>query len=70
MTSQKPVLTRYKRKIVVVQGTETTKQKQRTYKELLKQVNRAGVTSSTVAIHKLATGDMMLTMEDKLACTS
>jgi hypothetical protein len=70
VTPQKPVPTRHKREIVVVQGTETTEQKRRTYKELLEQVNRAGVTSSAVAIHKLATGDMMLTMEDELARTS
>jgi uncharacterized protein YbcV (DUF1398 family) len=55
---------------MVVQGTETTKQKQRTYKELLKQVNRAGVISNVIAIHKLATRDIILTIEDKLAYTS
>jgi len=70
VTPQKPVLTRHKHEIIVVQGTETTKQKQRTYKELLEQVNSARVISSVVAIHKLATKDIMLTLEDELACTS
>jgi hypothetical protein len=61
---------RYKREIVVVQGFETIKEKRRTYKELLQQVNEAGVAGEAVAIRKLATGDMMLTIEDKQACTS
>jgi hypothetical protein len=70
VTPQKPVPLRHKREIVVVQGFETIEEKRRTYKELLQQVNKAGVASEAVAICKLATGDMMLTMEDKQACTS
>jgi hypothetical protein len=61
---------RYKREIVVVQGFETIEEKRRTYKELLQQVNKARVVGEAVAIRKLATGDMMLTIKDKQACTS
>jgi hypothetical protein len=70
MTLQKPVLSRHKREIVVVQGTETVDQKRRTYKELLQQVNKARVVGKAVAIRKLRSSNMMLTMEDKQACVS
>jgi fructose-1-phosphate kinase PfkB-like protein len=50
VTLEKLVLACYKREIVVVQGTETTKQKRRTYKELLEQLNKAKVAGIVVAI--------------------
>jgi hypothetical protein len=65
VTSQKLVLMHYKREIVVAQGTETVDQKRRTYKELLKQMNKAGVAGEAVAIHKLGSSNTMLTMEDE-----
>ena len=70
VTPQKPVPLRHKRKIVVVQGTETAEQKRRTYKELLEQMNKAGIAGEAVAIRKLGTNDMMITMEDEQARTS
>jgi hypothetical protein len=70
VTLEKPVPARYKREIVVVQSTETTEQKRRTYKELLEQLNRAGVAGAAVAIRQLGSGDMILTIEDEQACTS
>jgi hypothetical protein len=70
VTSQKPVPLRHKREIVVVRGTETEEQKRRTYKELLEQLNKAGVAGEAVAIRKLGSGDMMLTMDDERARTS
>ena len=60
----------HKREIVVVRGTEIEEQKRRTYKELLEQLNRAGVAGEAVAIRKLGSGDMMLTMDDEQARTS
>jgi len=70
VTLQKPVPLCHKREIVVVQGTETAEQKRRIYKELLKQINKARVASEAVAIRKLRSGDMIITMEDEQACTS
>jgi hypothetical protein len=52
---------------VVVQGTETADQKRRTYKELLKQLNKVGVAGEAVAIRKLGSSNMMLTIEDEQA---
>ena len=70
MTLQKPVPLRHKREIVIIQGDETAEQKRRTYKELLEQMNKAGVAGEAVAVRKLQTRDMMMTMEDEQACTS
>jgi acyl-coenzyme A synthetase/AMP-(fatty) acid ligase len=70
VTLAKPVPAHHKREIVVVRGTETAEQKRRTYKELLEQVNRAGVAGKAVAIRKLTSGDMVLTMDNEQACTS
>jgi hypothetical protein len=50
MTLEKLVLVYYKREIVVVQSTEITKQKKKTYKKLLEQLNKAKVTSIVIAI--------------------
>ena len=70
MTLQKQIPLRHKREIVVVRGFESLEEKRRTYKELLEQVNQAGVAGEAVAIRRLASGDMMLTMEDEQARTS
>ena len=70
VTPQKPVPLRHKREIVVVRGTETAEQKRRTFKELLEQMNKAGAAGEAVAIRKLGSGDMMITMEDERARTS
>jgi len=70
VTPQKPVPLRHKLEIVVVRGTEIAEQKIRTYKELLEQVNKARVASEAVAIRKLGSGDIMITMEDEQAHTS
>ena len=69
-TLQKPVPLRHKREIIVVRGTETADQKRRTYKELLEQLNSTRVAGEAVAIRKLGSGDMILTMEDEQARTS
>jgi hypothetical protein len=70
VTSQKPVPARHKREIILVRGTETTIEKNRTYKELLEQINKSEVAGVAVAIRKLPSGDMILTMEDEQARTS
>jgi hypothetical protein len=67
---QKPVPARHKREIILVRGTETTAQKNRTYKELLEQINKSGIAGVAVAIRKLPSRDMVLTMEDEQARTS
>ena len=70
MTPQKPVPARHKREIIAVRGNESTNQKNRTYKELLEQLNRSGAAGTAVAVRKLPTRDMIITMEDESACTS
>ena len=50
VTLQKPVPVRHKREVVVVRGNETADQKRRTYKELLEQLNKAGLAGVAVAI--------------------
>ena len=70
VTPQKPVPARHKQEIIVVQGTETPKEKARSYKELLEQLNRPENAGEAVAICRLPTGDMTLTIEDKQACTN
>jgi hypothetical protein len=69
----KHILTRHKREIIVVQGTELIQQKNRLYKELIEQLNasRAGTgAGEAVAIRQLPSRDMVLTMADEKACTS
>ena len=70
VTPQKPVPARHKREIIAVRGNESTNQKNRTYKELLEQLNRSGAAGTAVAVRKLPTGDMIITMEDESARTS
>lgn len=67
---QKPVPARHKREVILVRGTETQIEKNRTYKELLEQINKLGTAGIAVAIRKLPSGDMVLTMEDEQARTS
>jgi hypothetical protein len=67
---QKPVPARHKREIIVVRGTETSEEKARSYKELLEQLNSLGNAGEAVAIRRLPTGDMTLTMEDEQARTN
>ena len=61
---------RHKKEIVIVRGDETAKQKRRTYKELLEQMNKAKVVKEAIAIRKLQTSNMIMTMEDEQARTS
>lgn len=75
---------RHKREIIVVRCNESIQQKKRTYKELIEQPNasRAGTGTETgagtkaveameaVAIRRLPSGDMVLTMIDEKARTS
>ena len=70
VTPQKPVPARHKREIIVVRGTESPEEKARSYKELLEQLNSLGNTGEAVAIHRLPTSNINLTIEDKLACTN
>jgi hypothetical protein len=70
VTPQKPVPARHKREIIVVRGSESTNQKNRSYKELPEQLNKSGLASAAVAICKLLTGDMVITMEDEPARTN
>jgi hypothetical protein len=67
---QKPVPTRHKQEIIVVQGTETLEEKARSYKELLEQLNSLGNTGEVVAIRRLPTSNITLTIEDEQACTN
>jgi hypothetical protein len=75
----KHIPTRHKREIIVVRGTETVQQKNRTYKELIEQLNASGTgtgsgartgTGEAVAIRRLPSGDMVVTMADEKARTS
>src|SRR4030081_3102440 len=75
----KDIPTRHKREIIVVRGTETVQQKNQTYKELIEQLNASGTgtgsgartgTREAVAIRRLPSGDMVVTMADEKACTS
>jgi prophage tail gpP-like protein len=68
VTLQKLVLLCYKRKIVVVQGTETVEQKRRIYKELFKQINKARVTDKAIAICKLKNSNIILIINNKQVC--
>jgi len=45
-------------------------QKRRTFKELLEQINKAGVASKAVAICKLRSSNIIITIKDEQACTS
>ena len=49
---------------MVIQGSETAKEKKRTYKELLKQVNKVGLLAKQY-IHKLKSSDIMLMMNNE-----
>jgi hypothetical protein len=72
----KHIPTRHKREIIVVRGTESVQQKNRTYKELVEQLNaswdgtRRTEAGEIVAIRRLPSGDMVLTMADEKARTS
>jgi hypothetical protein len=67
---QKPVPARYKQEIIVVQGTELPEEKARSYKKLLEQLNSLGNTGDAIAICRLPTSNIILTIEDKPACTT
>jgi hypothetical protein len=69
ITLQKLVLTRYKQEIIIVQGNKLTNQKNKSYKELLEQLNKSRLASTIIAIYKLLTKDIVITIENKLACT-
>ena len=71
----------HKCEIIVVRGTETVQQKNRTYKELIEQLNALGMgtgsrtgtrtgTGEAVAIRWLPSGDIVVTMADEKARTS
>jgi len=45
-------------------------QKRRTFKELLEQINKAGAASKAVAICKLGSSNIIITIKDERACTS
>ena len=66
ITLQKLVLACHKQEIIVVQGNELTNQKNKSYKELLEQLNKSRLASIAVAIYKLLTRDIVITIEDKL----
>jgi hypothetical protein len=70
ITPQKLVLARHKQEIIVVQNSKLTNQKNKSYKELLKQLNKSGVASIAVAICKLLTKDIVITIEDKSTRTN
>lgn len=66
-TITKPVPTRHNREIVVVRGAESTQQAQRTGKELVEQLNKEkeGQEGHVIAIRKLQSGDIVITMDDE-----
>jgi hypothetical protein len=69
-SNKKQVPLRHKREIIIVRGDETTAQKNRSYKELVEQLSSWGIAGAAVAIRKLPSGDMIMTMEDEQARTS
>ena len=70
VTLQKLVPVHHKQEVIVIWGSESTNQKSRSYKELLQQLNKSEVAGEAVAIRKLPTGNMVITMEDESARTS
>jgi hypothetical protein len=63
----------HKREIIVVRGTESVQQKNRSYKELVEQLNTSGAgagAGEAVAIRRLPSRDIVVTIADKKACTS
>ena len=69
-TTTKSVPARHKREIIVTRGTETTAQKNRTYKELIEQLNAVGIAGKAAAVRQLPSKDLVITMEDKQARNS
>ena len=69
-STYKPVPTRHKREIVVVRGNESNTQKNRSYKEIIEQLNKTGVAGEAVAVRRFPSGDMVLAMDNKQARTS
>jgi hypothetical protein len=68
---------RHKYEIIVVRGTKIVPQKNQSYKELIEQLNALGIgsrartgTGEAVAIRRLPSGDMVVTMVDEKARTS
>jgi hypothetical protein len=61
----KPVPARHKREIIVSKGEETPEQARRTRKELIEQLNRAGMEGQVVAARNLPSGDIVLTTDDE-----
>jgi hypothetical protein len=67
---------RHKRKIIVTQGKESIPQKMQSYKELVEQLNaswdetKRGEAGDVVAIRRLPSEDMVVTMADEKARTS
>ena len=62
---QKHVPTRYKREIIVEPGQESPQQASQSYKELIEQLNSQGVAGQAVAIRRLQSRDLIITMEDE-----
>ena len=63
----KPVPGRHRREVIAVRGTETMAQKNRSYKELIEQLNTAAAAGKAVAIRQLPSKDLVITMESEQA---
>jgi hypothetical protein len=66
----KPVPTRHRREIIVVRGNESNTQKDRSYQEIIEQLNKKGVAGVAVAVRWLPSGDIVLAMDSEQACMS
>src|SRR5271165_2042651 len=65
----KPVPARHKREIIVARGGETPEQARRTRKEVVDQLNSAGMDGQVVAARNLPSGDIVLTTDEEATRT-
>jgi hypothetical protein len=65
----KPVPARHKREIIIARGGETPEQARRTGKEVVDQLNNAGMDGQIVAARNLPSGDIVLTTDEEATRT-
>jgi hypothetical protein len=66
-TGAKPVPSRHKREIIVARGKETAAELARSNKEIIKQLNTSAGTGEAVALRRLPSGDLLLTLDSENA---
>jgi hypothetical protein len=66
---EKAVSVWHKHKLIVTQGTETTVQMQQTGQEIVKQLNKAGMSGQIVTARHLSSDDIVFTTDKETTCT-